>query len=105
MRNLVHGLAHADGSGEVIDHVNAANRVAETLQVADVAGNELRVTCQIGWNSGRVNLLAQVIEDSDTMAFLQQSVRCMGPYKSGPAGYEDFLPGHESWLPLIWFSP
>ena len=70
-RDLVHGLADADGRGEVHDAVDARERAIRELRIADVSDDQLHAARHLR-DHAVVNLLLEAVEDDDLLAAVHE---------------------------------
>jgi hypothetical protein len=88
--DLVHGLTDADGGGEVDDGVDAVERVANRVVVANVAVDELDVLGEVGRSRGvRMHLRIEAVERAHAMAFGKEAIGEMGADEAGAACDQD----------------
>ena len=72
-RDRVHALPDADLGGEVDDRIDAAQRAAHGIEVADVALDELGAFAQdVGAGGAGVHLLDERVEQDDSLAPAQE---------------------------------
>jgi hypothetical protein len=97
---LVHALPHADARCEVDDRVDALERTADDLLVADVSGDQLDVGCEVlgPLRLGvAVHLVDEDVERADGVARAEQLVGDVRADEPGATGDEDPL-GHPGTL-------
>src|SRR5581483_3236641 len=99
--DLVHGLAHADGSGKVVDHIHPPNRSGQGSRIAYVSAYEFRFRRKVVGNSRRMNLLAEIIENANLMPALDQRIGGMRTNESGASRNQNLFTIH---LPLLLLS-
>jgi hypothetical protein len=91
--NLIHALADADGGGEVIDRVDAAQSAAHGAFIAHIAAHDLDVGMKVFRRVVAMDLRDQGIEHAHPAPLAQQLVGEMGTDKAGAAGDEN-APAH-----------
>jgi hypothetical protein len=93
--DFVHGLADADGGGEVEDGVDVVEGGFEGLAVADVADEEFDVFVEVVGAGGvlAVDLRRQIVQSADVVAVGEEFIGEVGADEACAAGDEDSL-GH-----------
>ena len=92
VRDLVHRLADADAGGEVDDGVDAVERAADGVAVANIADLQLDILGEVvGSRAIAVHLRRQVVERTHAVAAGEQLVGQVGADEPRTAGDQDRL--------------